>query len=170
MIAVIPIAVGVPPAAVFVPPTMPLIPAAFPRFTQFVASMFRLGAIPAVMFRGSVELVVRLGDSALATIVVLGGCPGCSCECQHAYKSRSREQRLSEKLLLSRVKRHVSSILPNCPRLGWGVLYHRTHLRGECSERQANPLKYSYLTKSRAQYACKNGSTSIWYFSSPARM
>jgi len=34
-----------------------------------------------VVFRGFVELVVRLGDSSLTTIVVLGRCPGRSREC-----------------------------------------------------------------------------------------
>jgi hypothetical protein len=86
-----------------------------------------LAAIPAVMFRSFVQPVIRLGDAALAMIVALGGCPGRSCECQHANKCRSSEHRLSEKLLLSRVKHHVSSILPNVPRLGWGVLFYKTH-------------------------------------------
>jgi len=81
VVVVIPIAIGMPAVAVFVPPAMPLIPAAFPRFTQLVTSMFRLAAIPAVMFRGFVKLVVRLGDSSLTTMVVLGGCAGCSREC-----------------------------------------------------------------------------------------
>jgi len=81
VIAVIPIAVRMPPATVFVPPAMSLPPAAFPRLMQFVPCMIRLAAIPAVMFRGFVQPVVRLGDSSLATIVVLGRCPGCSREC-----------------------------------------------------------------------------------------
>jgi len=87
---------------------------------QFVASMFRLAAIPAVMFRSFVQPVVRLGDSSLATIVVLGRCPGCSRKGKHAKKCRTSEHHLSEKLLLSYMKRHVSSILPKYPQTGMG--------------------------------------------------
>jgi hypothetical protein len=68
---------------------------------QFMASMFRLAAIPAVMFRSFVQPVIRLGDSSLTTIVVLGGCPGCSRRGKHAKKCRTNEHHLSEKLLLS---------------------------------------------------------------------
>jgi hypothetical protein len=81
VIVVIPIPIGMPTTAVFVPPTMPLIPAAFPRFAQFVPRMLGLSAVPAMMFRGFVQSVVRLGDAALATIVVLGRRPGCSRKC-----------------------------------------------------------------------------------------
>jgi hypothetical protein len=99
---------------------MALIPAAFPRLVQIVARTIGLPAVPAVMLHGFVESVVRLGDTPLASIVALGGCPGCSRECQHAEKYRRSEYRPSEKLLLSQMKRHVSSILPKYPRLGWG--------------------------------------------------
>ena len=70
--------------AVFIPPAMPLIPAAFPCFVQLPPRVIRLPAIPAVVFRGFVEFVVRLGDAALTTIVVLGRCPRCSRKRQHA--------------------------------------------------------------------------------------
>jgi hypothetical protein len=43
-----------------------------PRFTQFVARTIRLLALPTVMFHGFVQFVVRLGDAALATMVVIG--------------------------------------------------------------------------------------------------
>src|SRR5260370_27952056 len=101
---------------------------------QFVVSMFGLAAVPAVMLRGCVEPVVRLGDSSLTMIVVLGRCPGCSRKGKHAKKCRSSEHHLSEKLLLSYMKRHVSSILPKYPQLGWGLLFHKTHLWRECSK------------------------------------
>src|SRR5207249_4376140 len=81
---VIPIAIGMPTMAVFIPPAMPLIPAAFPCFVQLPPRVIRLPAVPAVVFRGFVEFVVRLGDAALTTIVVLGRCPGCSRKRQHA--------------------------------------------------------------------------------------
>jgi hypothetical protein len=86
MIAVIPITVGMPAVAVFVPPTVPLVPAAFPRFAQFVPRMVRLPAVPAVIFDSFVQPVVRLGDAALATIIVIGGCPRRSREGQHSQK------------------------------------------------------------------------------------
>ena len=70
--------------AVFIPPAMPLIPAAFPCFVQLPPRVIRLPAVPAVVFRGFVEFVVRLGDAALTTIVVLGRCPWCSRKRQHA--------------------------------------------------------------------------------------
>jgi hypothetical protein len=60
------------------------IPAAFPRFVQFPARVVRLPAVPAVVLDGFVQFVICLGNTPLATIVVLGGCPGCSRESQHA--------------------------------------------------------------------------------------
>jgi len=92
VVVVIPIAIGMPAVAVFVPPAVPFSPAAFPRLVQFVPGVVRLSAVPAVMLDGFVEFVVRLGDAALATIVVIGGCPGCSRECQHSQKRRRYEQ------------------------------------------------------------------------------
>jgi hypothetical protein len=71
VIVVIPIAFRVPAVAVFVPPTMALVPAVFPRLTQFVAGTIRLPALPTVMLHGFVEFVVRLGDAALAAMVVI---------------------------------------------------------------------------------------------------
>jgi hypothetical protein len=111
VIVVIPIAVGMPATAIFIPPTMALPPAAFPRFVQLVARMFRLPAVPAVVLRGFMHSVVCPGDTPLASIVTLGGCLWRSCECQQANKCHSSEHRLSERPFLSRVKRHVSSIL-----------------------------------------------------------
>ncbi len=88
VIVVIPIAIVVPATAVFVPPAVPLVPAAFPRFAQFVPRMVRLPAVPAVIFDSFVQPVVCLGDAALATIIVIGGCPRCSREGQHASERR----------------------------------------------------------------------------------
>jgi len=92
VIVVIPIAIRMPPVAVFVPPTAPLVPAAFPRLVQFMTRMIRLPAVPTVMLDGLVQLMIRLGDAALTTIVILGGHPGCSRECQHSQKRRRYEQ------------------------------------------------------------------------------
>jgi hypothetical protein len=139
VVVIIPIAFGMPAVAVFVPPTMPLIPAAFARLVQIVARTIGLPAVPAVMLHGLVESVVRFGDTPLASIVAFGGCPRGSGECQHANEYESSKHRPSEGPFLSGVKRHVSSILPKYPRLGWGVLFHRTHLRRECSKSWAIP-------------------------------
>jgi hypothetical protein len=115
VIVVIPITVGMPPVAVFVPPAMPLVPAAFPRFAQFAARVIGLSAVPPVMLRGFVEFVVRPGDAALASIVVIGRCPGHCPECQQARKGCTSEHCLCEKLLPSRLELHMFSILPNFP-------------------------------------------------------
>jgi len=80
VIVVVPIAFRVPAVAVFVPPAMALVPAVFPRFTQFVAGTIRLLALPTVMLHGFVQFVVRLGDAALATMVVIRKCTGRSGE------------------------------------------------------------------------------------------
>jgi hypothetical protein len=138
VIVVIPIAIGVPAVAVFIPPTMPLIPAAFARLVQIVARTISLPAVPAVMLHSFVESVVRPGDTPLASIVALGGCPGRCGECQHANKCHSSKHRPSDGPFLSGVKRHDSSILQSIP--DWdGVLSYRTLSRRECSKSQAIP-------------------------------
>jgi hypothetical protein len=71
VVVVIPIAFRVPAVAVFVPPTMVLVPAVFPRVTQLMARTIRLLALPSVMLHGFMQFVVRLGDAALATVVVI---------------------------------------------------------------------------------------------------
>jgi len=115
VVVVIPIAIGVPAVAVFIPPAMPLVPAAFARLVQIAARTIGLPAVPAVMLHGFVESVVRPGDTPLASIVALGGCPGRCGECQHANQCDSSKHRLSEESFLSGVKRHVSSILQSIP-------------------------------------------------------
>jgi len=84
VIVVVPIAIGVPATTVFIPPAMAFVPAAFPRLVQIVARAVRLPAVPTVMLDGFVESVVGYGDAALALIVTLGGCPGCTRKCQHS--------------------------------------------------------------------------------------
>jgi len=92
MIMVIPIALGAPAVSVFIPPAVPLVPAVLPGFMQLMPRTIRLSAVPAVMLHGFVEFVVRLGNAALATIVVFGGRQGCSWNCQQAQKRRRYEQ------------------------------------------------------------------------------
>jgi hypothetical protein len=117
MIVIVPIMIAVPAVAVFVPPTMPLIPAALPRFVQFVPRAIRLPAVPAVVFHGFMQFVVRLGDAPLAIAVVVVVCPRIrrSGKNHQAGKRRRSEHGLSEKLLPSRSKFHILSILPYSP-------------------------------------------------------
>jgi hypothetical protein len=70
VVVVIPIAVGVPAVAVFIPPAVPFVPAALTGFVQFMPRTIRLSALPTVVLHGFVKFVVRLGNAALATIVV----------------------------------------------------------------------------------------------------
>ena len=120
VVVVIPIAIGMPAVAVFVPPAVPFVPAAFPRIVQFVPRTVRLLAIPAVMLNGFVEFVVRLGDAALASAVVIRERTRRTGKGHQANKCHGSEHGLPEKLLLSRLKLHVLSILPYSPRLEWG--------------------------------------------------
>ena len=120
VVVIVPIAVAVPAMAILIPPAAVLVPAAFARFVQFIPRTVGLPAVPAVMFRGFVESVVRPGNASLATIIALRGRPGRSRKCQHPQKRRGQQQCPSWKLLLSRVKHDHSSILQVSPRLGWG--------------------------------------------------
>jgi len=89
MIVIVPIAIGVPPVAVFIPPTMGLIPAAFASFMQVAPSIVRLPAVPAVMLHGFVQFVICPGDAPLALVVIFGGSPRRSRECQQAEEGCS---------------------------------------------------------------------------------
>ena len=72
MVMIVPIAIAVPAAAVFIPPTMVFVPAAFAGFAQFMPCMLRLPAVPAVVFCGFMQLVVRFGNAPLAMVVAFG--------------------------------------------------------------------------------------------------
>jgi len=120
VIVVIPITIGVPAVAIFVPPTMAFVPAAFPRLTQFVPRVIGLAAVPTVMLDGFVQPVICLDDAALATAVVVGAGSGRSGEGDEADKGGRNKYRPSEKLLLSRLKIHILSILSFSPLAGMG--------------------------------------------------
>jgi hypothetical protein len=70
VIAVIPVVLGVPTMLVFIPPTMVVVPAVIARFPQFVTRTVRLLALASVMLDGFMKMMVRLGDSLLATVVI----------------------------------------------------------------------------------------------------
>ena len=120
VIVVIPIAVGMPTVAVLVPPAVPLIPAAFPRLVQFVPGMIGLSAVPAMVLHGFMQSVIRLGDAALAAGILIRAGTRRSGESKQANKRRSSEHCLSEKLLPSRLRFHILSILPYFPLTGMG--------------------------------------------------
>jgi hypothetical protein len=141
VVVIIPIAIGMPAVAVFVPPTMPLVPAVLAGLMQFMPCAICLSTIPTVMLHGFVQSVVRLGDTALATMAVIRKRTRRSGEGQHASKQCSGEHGLSRKPIPSRLKLHVLSILPYAPWLEWGqVLGDKTPKRRECSMRQSTPL------------------------------
>ena len=140
VIVVIPIAIGVPATAVFIPPAMALVPAAFPRLVQIVAGAVRLPAVPTVMLHGFVESVVGFGDAALALIVTLGGCPGCTRECQHPKQCGRSQHHSGENPLPSRLYGHGFSILPVSPLLDGDLApSYETLYRRECSKSQTTP-------------------------------
>lgn len=120
VIVIIPITIGMPATAVLIPPSMSLSPAAFPRLVQVAAGAVRLPAVPAVMLHSFVESVVGFGNAALALIVTLGGCPGCTRECQHPKQCGRSQHHSGEKLLSSRLYGHGFSILHVSPLLDWG--------------------------------------------------
>ena len=65
-VLLVPVSVSAPPMFVFIPPPMIRGIATFTSFPQFVSRMFRLLAIPPMMFNGLVEAVVGFGDAMLA--------------------------------------------------------------------------------------------------------
>ena len=122
VIVVVPVAIVVPAMAVFVPPAVALVPAAFAGFTQFVACVVRLPAVPAVAFSSFVKFMVGLGDAPLATVVVIGVNARCCRESQKPNR-RGSKQHAFQKLLLSRVVTHGFSIL-HFPPTGMGRWSH----------------------------------------------
>jgi hypothetical protein len=67
VIVLIPV-LGPPLVRIFIPPAMAVIPAPRTRGVQFPAPLFRFRAVPAVLFRGFVQLVIGM-DDFLLTIV-----------------------------------------------------------------------------------------------------
>jgi hypothetical protein len=71
VVVFVPIALGVPAVFVLVPPAMLFAPATLARGVQFAAFVIGLAAVASVMFNGFVELVLLMGDAALAAVGVL---------------------------------------------------------------------------------------------------
>jgi len=100
---------------------MPFIPAAFARLVEIVSRTIGLAAVPAVMLHGFVESVVRPGDSPLATIVALADARGAPANASMPTNATAASIALP-KIFSLPCERHVSSILPKYPRLGWGAI------------------------------------------------
>jgi membrane protein implicated in regulation of membrane protease activity len=66
MVAIVPVAFGMPAMFVLIPPSVAAIPAAFPFFAKFLASMCGLAAAVSVAGDCLVQTMVSTGDAALA--------------------------------------------------------------------------------------------------------
>jgi len=76
MIVIIPIMIAAPAVAIFVPPSMAVLPAVGAGFGKFLAPMFGLGTLPAVVLDGLVQVMVCF-SGALLTIVGAHGRGAC---------------------------------------------------------------------------------------------
>jgi hypothetical protein len=72
VIVIVPVTIRVPAMAVFIPPTMVFVPAALAGFTQFMARVVSLPAVPSVVFCGFMQLVVRFRNPPLTTVIAFG--------------------------------------------------------------------------------------------------
>jgi hypothetical protein len=72
VVMIVPVAIVVPAMAVLIPPAMAFVPASFAGFVQFMPRMLGLPAVPAVVFRSFMQLVVCLGNAPLASVVTFG--------------------------------------------------------------------------------------------------
>ncbi|MGH9712264.1 MAG: hypothetical protein ACRD5M_03085 [Candidatus Acidiferrales bacterium] len=79
VVMIIPVAIAVPAMPVFVPPLVIPVPAILADLMQNVTSVFRLGAVPAVMFGGFVEFVIGFGNATL-TICFISNRPRSCCK------------------------------------------------------------------------------------------
>ena len=70
VVAVVPIALGMPLPVVLIPPAVTAVPAVLPRFVQVAPRPIGLFAVRTMMFHHLVQPVICLGNSPLAIIVV----------------------------------------------------------------------------------------------------
>jgi hypothetical protein len=70
VVVIVPIAIRVPPAIVFTPPAVTVFPAPFAGDFQFRALRFGLGTVPAMLFSGSVKIMVNADHSPLAIFLI----------------------------------------------------------------------------------------------------
>ena len=81
---VVPVTIVAPAVSVLVPPPVVFVPAAFACFPQLMASMVGLPTVLAMMLDRFVQFMVRLGNAALTTIVIVGRSARRGRECQQA--------------------------------------------------------------------------------------
>ena len=72
MVALVPIAVGVPAVVVFIPPAMLLAPAALSRIVQFTPLLICLLAVASMFLDCLVEFMLGVSDPALTPVDVFG--------------------------------------------------------------------------------------------------
>jgi hypothetical protein len=68
VVAIVPIAVGVPAISFDIPPAVAVLPAIPPRFRQVVPGVFRLPALPSMAFYGFMQPVIGFDDPLVAVI------------------------------------------------------------------------------------------------------
>jgi hypothetical protein len=66
VVVIIPVAIRVPPVAIFVPPPVRMRPAILARLMQLLARVYRLPAVPSVVFGSFMQPVVGFRDPPLA--------------------------------------------------------------------------------------------------------
>src|SRR5258708_16090406 len=91
VVAVVPVVLGAPPMFVFIPPAVRVAPAIFARFVQFMTRMIRLFAFTAVMLDRFMELMIRLGDTPLASVIL--GAPTPRAGAEQKFRPGCRGQR-----------------------------------------------------------------------------
>jgi hypothetical protein len=70
VVAVVPVVLGAPPMLVLIPPAMIATPTIFARFVQLVPSFVRLLALAPMMLDGFMEMMIRLRDAPLASVII----------------------------------------------------------------------------------------------------
>src|SRR5260370_523069 len=99
---------------------LPSLPPNFPTSSHRYISLIGVSPSPAAMPHGFMQSVIRLGDAALAAGIPIRAGTRRSGESKQANKRRRSEHCLSEKLLPSRLRFHILSILPYFPLTGMG--------------------------------------------------
>ena len=72
VVVLVPVAIRVPTVFVFVPPPVILAPATLACFTQFMALVLCLLAVPSMSLDGLVKFMIGVSDAPLAALIVFG--------------------------------------------------------------------------------------------------
>ena len=90
VIVIIPVALIVPAPSILIPPATRVFPAVGAGFSEFVAPVVCLRALPAVLFNRFVQLMIRFGDALLAVVVGAYSGGGCKRNCRRQRDTRER--------------------------------------------------------------------------------